>query len=187
MATTTDRRRRIRVPVEQKIRHSRYQVLGTPVFEENSALDLSTNGISFVTAQEYRKGDLILLEVGIDGEILKLLVCIAWVKKVKGQIAKFNVGAELIAIDPEHKKQMQSHLSKLIQKYSVKKTKKKTTTKKTTKKKTAIKKSSASKRKTAVKETAVKKTAVKKPTHQKSSGKKKSVKKKKKSRTQKTK
>ncbi len=161
MATSTDRRRRIRVPVEQKIRHSRYQVLGTPVFEENSALDLSTNGISFVTAQEYRKGDLILLEVELDGEILKLLVCIAWVKKVKGQTIKFNVGAELIAIDPEHKKQMQSHLSKLIQKYSVKSKKiaKKKTSKKTTpkkkpvskKKKPVVKKKPAAKKKSVAK------------------------------------
>lgn len=164
MATSTERRRRTRVPVEQKIRHSRYQVLGTPVFEENSALDLSSNGISFVTAQEYRKGDLILLEVEIDAEVLKLLVCIAWVKKVKGHADKFNVGAELIAIDPEHKKQMQSHLAKLIQKYSVKPKKK----------------------------SAKKKVAKKKPTKKKSSkkpvvAKKKSVAKKKKSRTQKAK
>ncbi len=140
MATSTERRRRTRVPVEQKIRHSRYQVLGTPVFEENSALDLSSNGISFVTAQEYRKGDLILLEVVVDGEILKLLVCIAWVKKVKGQADKFNVGAELIAIDPEHKKQMQSHLAKLIQKYAVK-PKKKSKKKKSSSKAVVLKKS----------------------------------------------
>jgi hypothetical protein len=134
MATLSERRRRIRVPVEQKIRHSKYQVLGTPVFEENSALDLSTNGISFVTAQEYRKGDLILLEVGIDGELLKILVCIAWIRKIKGQSGKFSVGAELIAIDPEHKKQMQHHLSKLIQKYSKQPKKKKKTAKKLKKK-----------------------------------------------------
>ena len=49
MANAAERRKRIRVPIEQKIRHSKYQVLGTPVFEENSAIDLSTNGISFVT------------------------------------------------------------------------------------------------------------------------------------------
>ncbi len=142
MPKVDDRRRRIRVPVEQKIRHSRYQVLGTPVFEENSALDLSSNGISFATAQEYRRGDLIILEVLLDGELLKLLVCIAWVKKDKGVADKFQVGAELIAIDPEHKKQMQGHLSKLIQKYSVQnqKSKKRKTSKKSTKKKTAKKK-----------------------------------------------
>jgi hypothetical protein len=178
MATSTDRRRRIRVPVEQKIRHSRYQVLGTPVFEENSALDLSTNGISFVTAQEYRKGDLILLEVEIDSEILKLLVCIAWVKKVKGHQDRFNVGAELIAIDPEHKKQMQSHLAKLIQKYSVK-PKKKAAKKKAVKKKASTKKTSkkvARKQPVSVKKT-VKKTSLRK----------KSVTKKKKRGTQKAK
>jgi hypothetical protein len=161
MATSTERRRRTRVPVEQKIRHSRYQVLGTPVFEENSALDLSSNGISFVTAQEYRKGDLVLLEVEIDAEILKLLVCIAWVKKIKGKTDKFNVGAELIAIDPEHKKQMQSHLAKLIQKYAVK-PKKRSAKKKTAKKKASKKKIAKTKKKSVEKTTQKKKSVTKK-------------------------
>ncbi len=168
MANAAERRKRIRVPIEQKIRHSKYQVLGTPVFEENSAIDLSTNGISFVTAQEYRKGDLILLQVEIDSELLKLLVCIAWIKKDKKEVGKFQVGAELIAIDPEHKKQMQGHLSSLIQKYSAK-----------NKKKTAKKKKKPAKKK-LVKKKPVKKTAKKQT-------KKKSVSKKKKSGTKKTK
>ena len=145
MTSLSDRRKRIRVPVQQKIKHSRYQVLGTPVFEENSAIDLSSNGISFETAQEYKKGALVLLEVEIDQQLLKLLVCVAWLKKSKETVDKFHVGAELIAIDPEHKKQMQGHLSSLIQKFSAqnkveKKAKKKITKKKAAKKKAAKKK-----------------------------------------------
>jgi hypothetical protein len=57
---SSDRRRRLRVPVQSRIKHSFYQVLGTPVFEENSSVDLSSNGISFETAREYQKGALIL-------------------------------------------------------------------------------------------------------------------------------
>ena len=145
MSSSADRRRRIRVPVQQAIRHSKYQVLGTPVFEENSAIDLSSNGISFETEQEYKKGTLVLLEVNIENQLLKLLVCVAWIKKSKETLNKFAVGAELIAIDPEHKKQMQGHLSSLIQKFSAKiktNTKSKKKTKKNTKKKTAQKKTS---------------------------------------------
>ena len=174
MGKSEERRRRIRVPVEQKIRHSRYQVLGTPVFEENSALDLSSNGISFVTAQEYRRGDLIILEVQIDGELLKLLVCIAWVKKEKSGSDKYHVGAELIAIDPEHKKQIQGHLSRLIQKYSTakKKVSKKKTSKKATKK-PLKKKKTLKKKKPAVKKNSAKKPAAKKTAKRKVSLKKK--------------
>lgn len=109
-----DRRRRTRVPVSKVIRHSKYQVLGTPVFEENSAVDLSSGGISFQTAQEYKLGTLVLLEFEVSGEALKILVCVAWIKKSKDDPSKHVVGAELIAIDPEHKKAMQSHLAKLM-------------------------------------------------------------------------
>ncbi len=139
MTSASERRKRIRVPVQQKIKHSRYQVLGTPVFEENSAIDLSSNGISFNTAQEYKRGVLVLLEVQIEDQLLKLLVCVAWIKKSKIEAGKYEVGAELIAIDPEHKKQMQGHLASLIQKFSSQnKTKKQT--KKKPKKKAAKKK-----------------------------------------------
>jgi len=134
MAKAAERRSRIRVPLQQTIRHSRYQVLGTPVFEENSSIDLSSNGISFETSQEYKKGTLVLLEVQIDRETVKLLVCVAWVKPHDG---RFTIGAELIAIDPEHKKAMQAHLGKLIREVSAKKKKKKTAKKKPTKKKRA--------------------------------------------------
>jgi len=156
MTSSADRRRRIRVPVQQAIRHSKYQVLGTPVFEENSAIDLSSNGISFETAQEYKKGTLVLLEVELDQQMLKLLVCVAWLKKSKETPHKFQVGAELIAIDPEHKKQMQGHLSSLIQKFSAKTkvSKKKTSKKKAAKKKTAKK---IAKKKTAKKKVTRKK------------------------------
>lgn len=109
-----DRRRRNRVALNKVIRHSKYQVLGTPVFEENSAVDLSSGGISFQTAQEYKIGTLVLLEFEVAGEQLKILVCVAWTKKSKEDPSRHVVGAELIAIDPEHKKAMQSHLSKLM-------------------------------------------------------------------------
>ena len=142
MTSEADRRKRIRVPVEQTIRHSKYQVLGTPVFQENSALDLSSNGISFE----------------IDQQLLKLLVCVAWIKKSKEFPEKFEVGAELIAIDPEHKKQMQTHLASLIQKFSA--MAKKTTSKKTAKKKTAKKK--VAKKKIAKKKSTAKKSVAKK-------------------------
>ena len=148
MTSPSDRRKRIRVPVQQKIKHSKYQVLGTPVFEENSALDLSSNGISFETAQEYKKGTLVLLEVEIDQQLLKLLVCVAWIKKSKESPDKFALGAELIAIDPEHKKQMQGHLASLISKFSAQnktEKKKKPSKKKTSKKPIAKKKVTAKK------------------------------------------
>jgi Tfp pilus assembly protein PilZ len=111
---TNDRRRRNRVALNKVIRHSKYQVLGTPVFEENSAVDLSSGGISFQTAQEYQMGTLVLLEFEVNGEALKILVCVAWIKKSKEDPSRHIVGAELIAIDPEHKKAMQTHLAKLM-------------------------------------------------------------------------
>lgn len=124
MGKAEDRRRRIRVPLTQTIRHSKYQVLGTPVFEENSLIDLSSGGISFETAQEYSLGTLVLLEISIGDELVKLLVSVAWIKPHEG---RYMIGAELVAIDPEHKKSMQTHLNKVIREVSSKdrKTKKK--------------------------------------------------------------
>ena len=146
MSKNSERRKRVRVPIKQNIKHSRYQVLGTPVFEENSAIDLSTTGMAFETTQEYKKGALILLEVKISEEPLKLLVCVAWVKKIKGEHPRYQVGAELIAIDPEHKKQMHGHLAKLIAHQAKPKTKaKKKTAKKKTAKKKIVKKESVKK------------------------------------------
>jgi Tfp pilus assembly protein PilZ len=118
----------------KSIRHSKYQVLGTPVFKENSAVDLSSGGVSFETAQEYAVGTLVLLEFEVNEETLKVLVCVAWIKK--SEAGKFLVGCELIAIDPEHRKAMQGHLQKLL-KSAPKKSKK---TKKAKKKLAAKKK-----------------------------------------------
>ena len=143
---SSDRRRRLRVPVQSRIKHSFYQVLGTPVFEENSSVDLSSNGISFETAREYQKGALILLEVQIAEEALKLLVCVAWVKHLPNGL--FQVGAELVAVDPVHKRKMLSHLNKLIQSFSMKSRgkKKSVSKKKKVTKKGSVKKKSPKKR-----------------------------------------
>ena len=113
MTSASERRSRIRVPVQSKIRHSQYQVLGTPVFQENSSIDISTSGIAFQTEREYKRGHLVLLEVQVDEENLKLLVCVAWVKTMKGS-PLYEVGAELIAVDPVDKRKMQTHLNRLI-------------------------------------------------------------------------
>ncbi len=148
-SNSSDRRRRLRVPLQCRIKHSFYQVLGTPVFEENSSVDLSSNGISFETAREYQKGALILLEVHLVEEALKLLVCVAWVKNLPGGL--FQVGAELVAVDPVHKRKMLGHLNKLIQAFNLKSKKKpvkKVTKKKISKKKTAKKTTGKSKKKT---------------------------------------
>ncbi len=139
MAETDDRRKRVRVPVKSTIRHSQYQVLGTPVFQENSAIDLSSGGISFETAREYQIGNLVLLEVQFNEELLKILVCVAWVKKVKA--GTYQVGAELIAVDPVDKRKMQKHLNQMINALqAVKKTRRLTSKKKAVKKKTVKKK-----------------------------------------------
>jgi len=73
---------------------------------------------------------------------LKLLVCVAWVKHLPNGL--FQVGAELVAVDPVHKRKMLGHLNKLIQGLNSgdagkgvgrkSKAKKKATKKKTTKK-----------------------------------------------------
>lgn len=152
MTTAAERRTRIRVPVQSKIRHSQYQVLGTPVFQENSSIDLSSNGIAFETEREYQKGNLVLLEVKVEDEELKLLVCVAWVKP-KATPGLFEVGAELIAVDPVHKRKMQKHLNRLISEVQKKKElgKKKKASKKaavalSAAKKTVLKKKSSSKK-----------------------------------------
>ena len=155
MADSDERRKRIRVPVTQMVRHSLYQVLGTPVFQENSSIDISSGGIAFETVQEYPLGTLVLLEVTIEQQLLKLLICVAWVKKNPENIGKFQIGGELIAIDPEHKKTMQAHLMKMIKKIQVRKKPKKKAAKK------VVKKSKFAKNKSAQKKPA-KKTAKKK-------------------------
>ncbi len=148
MAKADERRRRFRIPVTQTVRHSRYQVLGTPVFQENSALDISSGGISFETVQEYPIGTLVLLEVGMNDELLKLLICVAWVKNHEEVADKFVIGGELIAIDPEHKKTMQTHLAKLMKKMvGKKKVAKKKAAKKKPSKKKPVKKKTAKKKK----------------------------------------
>jgi len=152
MTKASERRQKIRVPVQSKIRHSQYQVLGTPVFQENSSIDLSSGGISFETEREYKNGNLVLLEVEVQGERLKLLVCVAWVKTVRGT-KTYQVGAELIAIDPVDKRRMQKHLNSMLdafdkaQSMSIpkNKSKKKTKTKKKAAKKKTPKKSTAKK------------------------------------------
>ncbi|MBU6154904.1 MAG: PilZ domain-containing protein [Bdellovibrionales bacterium] len=150
---SSDRRKRLRVPVQSRIKHSFYQVLGTPIFEENSSVDLSSNGISFETAREYQKGALILLEVHIGEEALKLLVCVAWVKSLPEGV--FQVGAELVAVDPVHKRKMLNHLNKLIQSIQPKsRSKKKPTAKKSSKKQAA--------KRSAVKKKSSRKTLAKK-------------------------
>lgn len=145
MSNSDDRRRRVRIPVQGKIRHSQYQVLGTPVFQENSSIDLSSGGISFETEREYQIGNLVLLEVEIGKEPLKLLVCVAWVKTARGTKV-YQVGAELIAIDPVDKRKMYRHLNGMID--SLEKARKKPA-KKVGKKKVVKKK--ASKKKTPAK------------------------------------
>lgn len=114
MAQSSDRRKRVRVPVKKNLRHSRYQVLGTPVFEENSSIDISSGGISFQAGRRYKKGSLVLLEVEIDSDRLKILVCVAWVKKSKQRSDRFELGGELIAIDPVHKRKLQRHIQNLL-------------------------------------------------------------------------
>ncbi len=148
---SSDRRRRLRVPVQSRIKHSFYQVLGTPVFEENSSVDLSSNGISFETAREYQKGALILLEAQIGEEALKLLVCVAWVKHLPNGL--FQVGAELVAVDPVHKRKMLSHLNKLIQSFHMKvRGKRKSSSKKSaSKRKKPVSKKKSAKKKSAIK------------------------------------
>ncbi len=137
--TVADRRKKERVPSQSRIKHSLYQVLGTPVFEENSAVDLSASGISFETAREYQVGALVLLEVMMGGDPLKLLVCVAWVKH--GESGHPNlVGAELIAVDPVHKRKMLSHLKQVILSLKSKTKKKSVLKKKISKKKISKKK-----------------------------------------------
>ena len=162
MASADERRKRIRVPVQSKIRHSQYQVLGTPVFQENSSIDLSSGGISFETAREYQIGNLVLLEVEVDEEQLKLLVCVAWVKP--SQTAElFEVGAELIAVDPVHKRKMQRHLNSILDDFEEARnpSAKKKSKKKASKKKTAAKRTKKTSTKKVAKKTAAKKTAKK--------------------------
>lgn len=139
--SASDRRKKIRVPISRPIRHSTYQVLGTPVFQESSAVDLSSGGISFEASREYQKGNLVLLEVEMLEKAVKLLVCVAWAKKLPD--GRYNYGAELVAIDPEEKKQLQTHLAKMIKAATRSKRAKKArrAKKKSTKKKSVKKRS----------------------------------------------
>lgn len=147
MTQPQNRRKRVRVPTKSNIRHSEYQSVGTPVFQENSSMDISSNGISFETKRDYKKGNLVFLEADMGGEQLKLLVCVAWVKK--GENGLSQVGAELIAVNPTDKKKMQSILDQMIVEIRERKKKpaKKTAAKKKTAKKKVSKKAPAKKAK----------------------------------------
>jgi hypothetical protein len=141
MENSSDRRKRTRVPVQSRIRHTLYQSLGTPVFEENSSVDLSSNGISFETSREYQKGTLVLLDVFLSAEPLKLLVCVARSEPIGGQNL-YRVGAELVAIDPLQKKKMAEHLGRLVDGFLKVRGKQKIRTKKKSRKKAPQKKPS---------------------------------------------
>lgn len=168
MPNQENRRKRPRVPAQKTIRHSEYQSMGTPVFQENSSVDLSSGGISFETKREYKKGSLVFLEVEIQSEKLKLLVCVAWIKKGNTPDT-YQVGAELVAVNPEDKQKMNSHLSQMIEELQSKKVAKKTT-KKATNKKTAQKKTEKkTKNKTLKKKPGKKKPSKKKPAKKKPS------------------
>ncbi len=146
MSSASERRKRSRVPLIRPIRHTRYQVLGTPVFQENSALDLSASGVSFESSVEYKKGVLVLLEVEIEQAYLKVLVAVAWCKE--GESGRYLLGGEIIAIDPEHKKKVLSYLSKAkkSQKKKKVKSKKPKSVKKVKKKKALPKKNRKAKK-----------------------------------------
>jgi hypothetical protein len=124
----------MRVPLQSRIRHSLYQAVGAPVFEENSSVDLSSSGISFETSREYPTGTLVLLDVHLTGEPLKLLVCVARIEPIEGT-GQFRVGAELIAIDPLQKKKMAQQLGRLMDDFLKSKSEKKLRSKKNPKKK----------------------------------------------------
>jgi Tfp pilus assembly protein PilZ len=147
MAKTNEKRNKTRIPLKGKVRHSEYQVLGTPVFHENAAIDLSGGGISFETSREYRVGNLVLLEVELEGEKLQLLVCVAWVKKTGS--SSYQVGAELMALDPAHKARLNHHLDRMGQARPAKKksSRKKVVRKKVARKKVATRKPQSRKRK----------------------------------------
>ena len=85
-----------------------------PVEEENSAVDLSSSGVSFETRREYPKGALVLLDVLLPESPLKLLVCIAWVKGAGDGL--FQVGAEVVAIDPHEKRKMLGAIDTILKK-----------------------------------------------------------------------
>lgn len=110
-------------------------------------MDLSSGGISFETSREYQKGTLVLLDVHLTGEPLKLLVCVARIDLIRGEDhesgggpALFRVGAELIAIDPLQKKMMARQLGRLVDDFLKAKSSKKVRSKKKPQKKAPRKK-----------------------------------------------
>ena len=139
MAKKNERRQKLRVPVQNNIRHTEYQVLGTPVFQENATLDLSSGGVSFEARREYSLGDLVLLEFKVEKEVLKLLVCVAWVKPTQDPEV-FQIGGELVAMSPVDKRKMNQHLSKMLVKIEKTKAQKAKAQKAKAKKKTTLKK-----------------------------------------------
>jgi len=149
MSNPANRRTRKRIEIKSKLRHSTYQTLGIPVFQENTTLDLSSKGVSFETEREYSKGNLVLLEIEAEKKSLKILVCVAWTKNLEND--RRRVGAELIAIDPIDQLHLQKMLGHSEPKKAQKKIKKgakkvaKKSSKKTTKKK--LKKSLKKKKK----------------------------------------
>jgi hypothetical protein len=132
MPKKPEKRSRVRVPLKSKVRHSEYQVLGTPVFLENAAIDLSSGGIAFEASREYRVGNLVILEFELNGERMKLLVCVARVQKLSKD--RYQVGAEVMAMDPGEKERLRTHLGKMIEGLS-KPARKKSVRKKKAKKK----------------------------------------------------
>ena len=109
---TSERRSRIRVPLSQPVKHSTYQVLGNPIYQESSVIDLSSSGISFQSSRDYPVGSLVILEVEMLKEPVKLLVCVA--RASEGTSGRFLIGAELVAVDPQERKKMQAHLARLV-------------------------------------------------------------------------
>lgn len=108
------------------------------MFEVNTSIDFSSNGMSFETPKAYSKGNLVLLELPLEGlgsgKRIKVLVSVAWCRRADDQ--KYRVGAEIVAIDPTEKKILHAHLSKLKPKATAKrKTKRKSKVTKKPKKK----------------------------------------------------
>lgn len=109
----SERRGRIRVPLSKPVKHSTYHVLGSPIYQESSAIDLSSSGISFQSTRDYAVGALVILEVEMVKEAVKLLVCVTRCRH-DGDLDRFLIGAELVAVDPQERKQMQAHLARLV-------------------------------------------------------------------------
>jgi len=122
---TDDRRKYVRIPAQHVLRCERYTIPRVAERKEATSLNLSAGGILFVSAAEFKKGELLRIELELDNwekykaEFYKpdqtassrpFVVIGTVVHSEKRQDEKFDIGVNFSGMDEGHRWALMKYL-----------------------------------------------------------------------------